>query len=140
MVTPEDLCAQAVELHDAYADRDRRLPISDTEIIAEAPTHSTRGPSVLVLMRSMRRRTDPRGRRERGGTYFLQGATIGPAGRRDACTNALLIQGATLPLIAEMFARAMQIELAELERRTTANGAVETDPRPAAPEEGRVKP
>jgi hypothetical protein len=132
VVTPEELYAQAIELHDACGRRDQRLPISDTEIIAEAPTHSTRGPSVLVLMRSMRRRTDARGR-DRLATYFLQGATVGPEGRRDACTNALLIQGETLPLVAEMFARAMQIEIAELGRRGT-------DPRPAAPAEGRVTP
>ena len=127
MVTPEDLVAGAVELHEARVRHEERLPISDTEIVGEAQTFSSRGPTVLILMRSTRRRTDKRGR-ELGTTYFLQGALVGPDGRRDACTHALLIHGATLPLLAEVFARAMRIDLTELERRATDN-------RPGAPAE-----
>lgn len=121
MVTPEALIAQAAELHEASRARHQRLPIADTVIVAEAPTYSPRGPTVLVLMRSTRARTDRRGR-PLPATFFLQGATVGPDGRRDSCTAGLTIPGENLPLVAEMFARAMEIELAAAERCNTTEG------------------
>jgi hypothetical protein len=126
VVTPEQLVASATELHEARIRHHEQLPMVDTEIVATAQTFSSRGPTMLVLMRSTRRRTDKRGR-QLAATFFLQGALPGPGGRLDACTAAMLIHGETLPLVAEMFAKGLAIELAALEPSKTVNRLASTE-------------